>query len=130
MLPFLVTNRATKKEIQLIQNKCLKIILNLPTRTSTDLIHNTLKIEKIHIRIANMVSNYLTSASIYNETIEEFINVHRSKNIPVKKSKRSILDRMYIETLKQIKPFPINIIWSGPFCKSRATKVNILDQSL
>lgn len=102
MLPFLVTNRATKKEIQLIQNKCLKIILNLPTRTSTDLIHNTLKIEKIHIRIANMVSNYLTSASIYNETIEEFINVHRSKNIPVKKSKRSILDRMYIETLKPI----------------------------
>ncbi len=45
-IPFMVTTNKIKKELQSIQNKCLKIILHLPNHTSSKFVHQTLKCEK------------------------------------------------------------------------------------
>ena len=77
MLPFLITNPKTRKELQVIQNRCLKIILNLPIRTNTLLIHNYLHIDLLDKRVKSLVSNYLIKAAFHNKTIKEINNSYR-----------------------------------------------------
>jgi len=100
MLPYMVTTRPTRKSLQLLQNKCLKIILNVPTQTSTDLIHQVLKTEKLDKRIPTLVGNYLSKAKTYNESTRKVFTTHRAKRIRPRKSERSILDKTDILTLK------------------------------
>jgi hypothetical protein len=69
MLPFLVTTNKIKKEIQSIQNKCLKIILNVPTQTSSKYVYNTLKCEKLDKRLSILTYNFLNKAKMNNKFI-------------------------------------------------------------
>ena len=93
MIPYISTNNVIKKEIQITQNKCLRTILHLPMRTPIALLHNTLKIDSINIRIPKLVENYLFKAKHNNEIIQEIINEHNTHQLNgVTRSKRSILD--------------------------------------
>lgn len=79
MIPFQHTTMKNRNELQILQNKCLKIILGLPTRTSTSFIHSTLKLDMLETRINKLCSNYLTKAKLSNESIKETIT--RSKSL-------------------------------------------------
>jgi hypothetical protein len=102
MLPFTITTKKIKKELQTIQNTCLKIITGQPRRTSTLLVHKTLKIEKIDKRLAMMSCNYLAKSKQYNDTVSNILNEHANKIIIPKRLKRSILDRINLTTLMPI----------------------------
>jgi hypothetical protein len=97
MLPFMVTTSNIKKDLQLIQNKCLKIILNQPRTTSTTLIHDTLKVQKLESRLYCMTSNFLKKAMIDNTSIANIGQIHDAKNNTIKKSKQSILDQIDLD---------------------------------
>jgi hypothetical protein len=79
-----------KKELQSIQNKCLKIILNLPNHTSSKFVHQTLKFEKLDKRLATLTCNFLIKAKQNNPTIQPIIDLFNRSMIRVPKSKRSI----------------------------------------
>ena len=57
-------NSKTKTDLQVIQNKCLRCILNLPTRSITYSIHNALKMDKLDARISNLCTKYLKTTVI------------------------------------------------------------------
>ena len=99
MLPFLVTTNKIKKEIQSIQNKCLKIILNQPIQTSSKLTHTTLKCVKLDKRFSTLTCNFLTKAKTNNPSILAIFENHNMKRAKYSKSKRSILDRINTITL-------------------------------
>jgi hypothetical protein len=99
MLPFLVTTNKIKKEIQSIQNKCLKIIMNVSTQTSSKYVHNTLKCEKLDKRLSILTCNFLIKAKINNPTIKIVFELHEKNNARVTRSKRSILQRINAITL-------------------------------
>ncbi len=99
MLPFLVTTNKIKKEIQSIQNKCLKIILNLPSHTSSKLTHQTMKCEKLDKRFSILTCNFLTNARENNPSFKQIFEDHINKDVIFTKSKRSILDRINTITL-------------------------------
>jgi hypothetical protein len=99
MLPFLVTTNKMKKELQSIQNKCLKIILNQPIQTSSKLIHKTLKCEKLDKRFSNLTCSFLAKAKANNPSILSVFQNHEKKRAKYSKSKRSILDRINTITL-------------------------------
>ena len=88
-----------KNEIQTIQNKCLKIILKQPTHTSSKMIHQTLKCEKLDKRFSILTCNFLTNARINNPSFKQIFEDHLSKDVNCTKSKRSILDRINSITL-------------------------------
>jgi len=98
----MVTSKKIKNEIQVIQNKCLKTIMNLPLCTSTKLIHQTLKIDKINNRLGLLTCNYITKAKENNKAIIQIVNDHTIKPINYKRLKRSILDRINMQTLTPI----------------------------
>ena len=102
MLPFMVASRKIKNEIQVIQNKCLKTLLNAPLQTNTKLLHDTLKINFIEQRLANLTCNYIYKAKRSNPTVTEIIDYHNIKPINEKRSTRSILDRINMQTLQPI----------------------------
>jgi exonuclease III len=99
MLPFMVTPNKIKNQLQVIQNKCLKTITNLHMRTSSRLIHQTLGIQKLDLRIANLCCNYIAKAKNNNKTVKYIIDSHEDKPINRSKSKRSILDRLNMTTV-------------------------------
>jgi exonuclease III len=99
MIPFLVTSNKIKNELQTIQNKCFKIILNLPIQTSSKLTHQTFKCEKLDKRISILTCNFLVKAKSNNTTFNPIFEAHYSKNIRCTKSKRSVLDRINTITL-------------------------------
>ncbi len=68
-IPFMVTTNKIKKELQSIQNKCFKIILNLPTHSSSKFAHQTLKCEKLDKRLATLTCNFLNKSKQYNPMI-------------------------------------------------------------
>ncbi len=86
MLPFLVTTNKIKNEIQSIQNKCLKIILNLPVQTSSKMIHQALKCEKLDKRFSSLTCNFLTNARINNPSFKKIFEEHLYKEITCTKS--------------------------------------------
>ena len=102
MLPFMVASRKIKNEIQVIQNKCLKTLLNAPLQTNTKLLHDTLKINFVEQRLANLTCNYIYKAKRSNPTVTEIIDYHNIKPINEKRSTRSILDRINMQTLQPI----------------------------
>ena len=67
------TNSKTKTDLQVIQNKCLRCILNLPTRSNTYSIHNALKMDKLDARISNLCTKYLKNAIITNDSIRKIL---------------------------------------------------------
>ncbi len=99
MMPFLVSTNKVKKELQSLQNKCLKIILNVPIQTSSKVIHQTLKCEKLDKRLAQLTCNFLAKAKINNSTIKPVFDLHNENQAVVTKSKRSILQRINTLTL-------------------------------
>ncbi len=99
MIPFLVTSNKIKNELQTIQNKCFKIILNLPIQTSSKLTHQTFKCEKLDKRISILTCNFLVKAKLNNNTFNQIFEAHYNKNIRCIKSKRSVLDRINTLTL-------------------------------
>ncbi len=62
MLPYLVSNKKTKNQLQIIQNKCLKSIL---TRTNTNLTHSVLKMDRVDKRLKDLSKNYINNASLF-----------------------------------------------------------------
>ncbi len=98
-IPFMVTINKIKKELQIIQNKCLKIILNLPNHTSSKFAHQTLKCEKLDKRLASLSCNFLNKSKQHNPTIKPIIDLFNQCTIRVPKSKRSILARINSLTL-------------------------------
>jgi hypothetical protein len=84
---------------QSIQNKCLKIILNQPSHTSSKMIHQTLKCEKLEKRFSILTCNFLTNARIHNPSFNDIFDDHLNKDVNCTKSKRSILDRINTLTL-------------------------------
>ena len=62
MLPYLVSNKETKNQLQIIQNKCLKSIL---TRTNTNLTHSVLKMDRVDKRLKDLSKNYINNASLF-----------------------------------------------------------------
>ena len=99
MLPFLVTTNKMKKELQSIQNKCFKIILNQPIQTSSKLIHTTLKCVKLDKRFSTLTCNFLAKAKLNNPSILSVFENHNKKKAKYSQSKRSILDRINTITL-------------------------------
>jgi hypothetical protein len=97
MLPYMITTKITRKELQIIQNTCLKIITRQPRRTQTKLIHTTLKVEKLDKRLSTMTCNYLAKAKLQNDSIKEIVEAHKHSNY--KGIKRSILDKINLATL-------------------------------
>ena len=97
MLPFLVTSNKIKNDLQIIQNKCLKTIMRLPLTTSTELIHTTLKISPIEKRLSLLACNYINKAKGANQTIDQIIQCHKSKNHTFTKKHSSILDRLSLD---------------------------------
>ena len=73
MIPYMHTNSKTKTDLQVIQNKCLRCILNLPTRSNTDSIHNALKMDKLDARISNLCTKYIKNATITNDSIRKIL---------------------------------------------------------
>jgi hypothetical protein len=102
MLPFSVTSKKIKSELQTLQNKCLKIILELPQTTSTELIHSHLRISSIYKRITNLTCDYLAKSKQNNQTIRTIIENHNNIPRPRSKKHRSILDRFNVNTLTPI----------------------------
>jgi hypothetical protein len=98
-IPFMVTTNKIKKELQSIQNKCLKIILNLPNHTSSKFAHQTLKCEKLDKRLSALTCNFLNKSKQHNPTIQPIIDLFNQSTIRVPKSKRSILARINSLTL-------------------------------
>ena len=98
-LPFMVTTNKIKKEIQSIQNKCLKIILNLPMQASSKLIHKALNCTKLDKRLASLSCNFLVNAKNNNSSIKKIVEDHTLKSLRYQKSKRSVLDRINTITL-------------------------------
>ncbi len=86
MLPFLVTTNKIKNEIQSIQNKCLKIILNQLSHTSSKMIHQTLKCEKLDKRFSILTHNFLTNARIHNPSFNDIFDDHLNKDVNCTKS--------------------------------------------
>jgi hypothetical protein len=99
MIPFMVTSNKIKNELQTIQNKCFKILLNLPNQTSSRLTHQTFKCEKLDKRISILACNFLVKARANNQTFIPIFETHFNKNISCSKSKRSVLDRINTLTL-------------------------------
>ena len=73
MIPFFHTNSKTQRNLQTLQNKCLKIILGLPTRSNTKFIHQALDIEILDKRLKRLTSNYLREASSSNQSVKDTI---------------------------------------------------------
>jgi hypothetical protein len=98
-IPFMVTTNKIKKELQSIQNKCLKIILNLPNHTSSKFAHQTLKCEKLDKRLSALTCDFLNKSKQHNPTLQPIIDLFNQSTIRVPKSKRSILARINSLTL-------------------------------
>ncbi len=107
MLPFMIATKKNMNQLQLIQNKCLKTLAKLPFRLITNLVHEFRKIERLEVRIPILVSNYLANAQRTNKSIQTILGEHKYKNNHIKKSKRSILDRININTME---PIPTTIL--------------------
>jgi hypothetical protein len=88
-----------KKELQSIQNKCLKIILNQSIQTSSKLIHSTLKCVKLDKRFSTLASYFLVKAKENNPSILTVFENHNKKRANYSKSRHSILDRINTITL-------------------------------
>ena len=95
MIPFLISCNKTKSNLQTIQNKCLKIILNVPRNTNTELLHSSLKIDKLERRLKALTTNYLNKAFTSNNSIKSLIKRYQpADNQPNSDSrnKKSILN--------------------------------------
>ena len=95
MIPFLISCNKTKSNLQTIQNKCLKIILNVPRNTNTEFIHSSLKIDKLEDRLKVLTTNYLKKAFTSNSSINSLIEYYQpTDNQPNSDSriKKSILN--------------------------------------
>ena len=91
MIPFFHTNSKTQRNLQTLQNKCLKIILGLPTRSNTKFIHQALDIEMLDKRLKWLTSNYLREASSSNQSVKDTIeNTQSISSIDI----ISILDKV------------------------------------
>ncbi|CAF0948508.1 unnamed protein product [Brachionus calyciflorus] len=79
-LPYIVTTEKIKSKLQVIQNKCLKIILGVPLRTSTTLIHDHFHIQMIDTRLKSLAKNYLGKSIAWNPTIRNLIESNPPNN--------------------------------------------------
>jgi hypothetical protein len=95
MLPYLVSNKETKNQLQIIQNKCLKSILGIPTRTNTNLTHSVLKMNRVDKRLKDLSKNYINNASLFNRSVKQLIDKHSNTQCSI-----SILNK--IEEFNQI----------------------------
>ena len=63
MTPFKHTNQKTRADLQVIQNKCLKSILNLPYQTSKNFTHTVLMVDKLDDRISKLCIKHIKNAT-------------------------------------------------------------------
>ena len=93
MIPFLHSSSKIKADLQILQNKCLKSILNVPIQTSTDLIHKNLKVEKLEQRISKLCSNYIKNSLTFNISISTMVDQFNSRH---KIYKNTVLEQINI----------------------------------
>ena len=87
MLPYAITSNKIKKDLQVIQNRAIRVIFKLNKRTSKKILQSVSNIEPLENRLKKLMINFINKSALHSNEIKSIIEAFDSNE----NNKKSIL---------------------------------------